>query len=69
MSKVSHNSESIRTARMQEDSISPELFDEQLLKLVITLGHYLQKCAAETYRVEESCSYLLNAYGLSLIHI
>lgn len=69
MSEVSQNSESISAARAQENSISPELFDEQLLKLVITLGHYLQKCAAETYRVEESCSYLLNAYGCTDVEV
>lgn len=42
---------------------------ESILKLAITIGHSLQMCAAETYRVEDTCTHILNAYGCNEVEV
>ena len=44
--------------------IEDERFYEELLELAVALANKLQSCGAETYRVEESLTRIMEAYGV-----
>lgn len=46
-----------------------ELNCKSVLETAVTLGYSLLKCGAETYRVEDSCHRVLEAYGCQEIEI
>ena len=52
------NTEPVRPAEMGEK------FYEELLEFAVSLAKKLQACGAETYRVEESISRIMEAYGV-----